>query len=53
MTNAPYLLPDARAGMRMGDGKVIDSMMFDGLFCAIDQMRHGTGDREVRRPPRA
>ena len=31
MTIAPYLLPKARGGMRMGDQKVIDSMMFDGL----------------------
>lgn len=31
MTNAPYLLPKARSGMRMGDQKVVDSMMFDGL----------------------
>jgi len=43
MTNAPYLLPDARAGMRMGDKKVIDSMMYDGLFCAIDQCAMGAG----------
>jgi len=43
MTNAPYLLPDARSGMRMGDKKVIDSMMFDGLFCAIDQCAMGAG----------
>ncbi|MEI2638772.1 MAG: acetyl-CoA C-acetyltransferase [Microthrixaceae bacterium] len=43
MTNAPYLLPDARAGMRMGDKKVIDSMMYDGLFCAIDQIAMGGG----------
>ena len=41
MTNAPYLLPNARAGMRLGDGKVIDSMMYDGLFCAIDQVAMG------------
>lgn len=41
MTQAPYLLPDARAGMRMGDKKVVDSMMFDGLFCAIDKMAMG------------
>ncbi|MCB0970100.1 MAG: acetyl-CoA C-acyltransferase, partial [Acidimicrobiales bacterium] len=34
MTNAPDLLPDPRAGMRMSDKKVIDSMMYDGLFCA-------------------
>ena len=43
MTNAPYLLPDARAGMRLGDKKVIDSMMFDGLFCAFDQVAMGAG----------
>ena len=43
MTNAPYLLPGARAGLRMGDSKVIDSMMFDGLFCAIDQLAMGAG----------
>jgi len=43
MTNAPYLMPGARAGLRMGDGKLIDSMMFDGLFCAIDQMAMGAG----------
>jgi acetyl-CoA C-acetyltransferase len=43
MTNAPFLLPDARSGMRMGDKKVIDSMMFDGLFCAIDQVPMGGG----------
>src|SRR4051795_3066907 len=36
MTNAPYLLPNARAGFRMGDQKVIDAMMYDGLFCAFD-----------------
>ena len=43
MTNAPYLLPDARAGLRMGDKKVIDSMMYDGLFCAFDQCAMGAG----------
>lgn len=43
MTNAPYLMPGARAGLRMGDSKVIDSMMFDGLFCAIDQLAMGAG----------
>ncbi|HET6810047.1 MAG TPA: acetyl-CoA C-acetyltransferase [Acidimicrobiales bacterium] len=36
MTQAPYLLPGARAGLRMGDSKVVDSMMYDGLFCAFD-----------------
>ncbi len=41
MTNAPYLLPKARAGYRMGDGTIVDSMMYDGLFCAIDQLAMG------------
>ncbi len=43
MTNAPYLLPDARAGMRAGDKTVVDSMMYDGLFCAFDQCAMGAG----------
>ena len=41
MTNAPYLLPDARAGMRLGDRTVVDSMMFDGLTCALDKISMG------------
>jgi acetyl-CoA C-acetyltransferase len=32
MTNAPYLLPQARSGYRLGDGKLIDSMIHDGLW---------------------
>jgi len=32
MTNAPYLLPKARLGYRMGDGKLVDSMVHDGLW---------------------
>jgi acetyl-CoA C-acetyltransferase len=49
MTNAPYLLPKARAGYRMGDGTVVDSMMYDGLFCAIDQMAMGAGTEKYAR----
>jgi acetyl-CoA C-acetyltransferase len=41
MTNAPYLLPGARAGYRIGDQKVVDSMMFDGLTCAFDNCAMG------------
>jgi acetyl-CoA C-acetyltransferase len=41
MTNAPYLLPGARSGYRLGDQKVVDSMMFDGLSCAFDQCAMG------------
>jgi len=43
MTSAPYLLPGARAGYRAGDKKVVDSMMYDGLFCAFDQVAMGAG----------
>ncbi len=43
MTNAPYLLPGARAGYRLGDQTVIDSMMYDGLFCSFDQCAMGAG----------
>ena len=43
MTNAPYLLPGARAGYRIGDQKVVDSMMYDGLWCAFDACAMGAG----------
>jgi acetyl-CoA C-acetyltransferase len=43
MTQAPYLLPGARQGYRIGDQKVVDSMMYDGLFCAFDQVAMGAG----------
>jgi len=36
MTNAPYLLPKARGGMRMGNAEVLDSMMYDGLTDAYE-----------------
>jgi len=43
MTNAPHLLPGARAGYRIGDGVLIDSMMYDGLYCAFDECAMGEG----------
>ena len=39
MTNAPYLLPKARGGLRMGHGQVIDHMFYDGLEDAYDKGR--------------
>jgi acetyl-CoA C-acetyltransferase len=39
MTNAPYLLPKARAGYRMGHQQVIDHMFFDGLEDAYEKGR--------------
>jgi len=43
MTRAPHLLPEARAGYRLGDGKLVDAMMFDGLFCAFYVCAMGAG----------
>lgn len=45
MTNAPYLLPAARKGMRMGDSVAVDSMIRDGLWCACENWHMGmTGE---------
>jgi acetyl-CoA C-acetyltransferase len=41
MSNAPYLLPMARKGLRMGDSVVVDSMIKDGLWCACDNQHMG------------
>lgn len=41
MSNAPYLLPQARNGYRMGDGKVVDSMIADGLTDVYNQYHMG------------
>src|SRR6185437_14861796 len=45
MSNAPYLLPQARRGLRMGDSVVVDSMIKDGLWCACEDWHMGmTGE---------
>ncbi len=41
MSKAPYLIPHAREGYRIGDGAIVDSMMFDGLTCAFDHEAMG------------
>jgi acetyl-CoA C-acetyltransferase len=41
MSNAPYLLPGARWGYRMGNAAVTDSMLNEGLMCAIGQCHMG------------
>jgi len=41
MTNAPYMLPKARGGMRMGHGQVLDHMFWDGLQSPYDQQMMG------------
>jgi acetyl-CoA C-acetyltransferase len=43
MTNAPYLLPQARAGYRMGNGTLIDAMIQDGLWEAYRGFHMGVG----------
>jgi acetyl-CoA C-acetyltransferase len=42
MTNAPYLLPKARSGYRMGNGEILDSMIHDGLWDPYDHVHMGT-----------
>src|SRR5690242_13329447 len=41
MTQAPHLLPKSREGTKFGDTALIDSMSYDGLFCAFDQVAMG------------
>ncbi|HVU61190.1 MAG TPA: acetyl-CoA C-acetyltransferase [Mycobacteriales bacterium] len=41
MTNAPHLLPNSRKGFKYGDTAMVDSMAYDGLFCAFDQCAMG------------
>ncbi len=43
MTNAPYLLPGARGGMRYGNAEVQDAIVRDGLWCAFDACLMGLG----------
>jgi acetyl-CoA C-acetyltransferase len=47
MSNAPYILPKARAGMRMGHGQVLDHMMLDGLENAYDGISMGCFAQET------
>ncbi len=45
MSNCPYLLPGARTGYRLGDGKIVDSMIHDGLWDAYEDFHMGiTGE---------
>jgi acetyl-CoA C-acetyltransferase len=41
MSNAPYLLPGAREGLRMGNAQMVDSMVHDGLWCSFEQCHMG------------
>jgi acetyl-CoA C-acetyltransferase len=45
MSNAPYLIPKAREGYRLGNGELVDAMIHDGLWCAFENYHMGcTGE---------
>src|SRR5215217_2192480 len=45
MSNAPYLVPKAREGYRLGNGVLVDAMIHDGLWCAFENYHMGnTGE---------
>jgi acetyl-CoA C-acetyltransferase len=49
MTRAPYLLPQARAGYRLGNGELVDSVVHDGLWCAFEQHHMGNSAEWIAR----
>lgn len=50
MSNAPYLLPQAREGYRLGNGVLVDAMIHDGLWCAFENYHMGnTGEVIAKR----
>lgn len=50
MSSAPYILPKAREGYRMGHGEMVDSMLYDGLVCAMQGYHMGiTAENLVER----
>jgi acetyl-CoA C-acetyltransferase len=50
MSRAPYLLPEARTGYRLGNGKLVDSMIHDGLWCSTHDFHMGeTGELVAER----
>jgi acetyl-CoA C-acetyltransferase len=49
MTNAPYVLPKARQGSRLGDAEMVDAMIYDGLWSTFTNSHMGAGTDEVSR----
>ena len=47
MSNAPYLLPRVREGLRMGNGTLLDSMISDGLWCSFENCHMGMSGEVV------
>ena len=49
MTNAPYVIPKAREGQRLGNSPMLDTMIHDGLWCAFDDRHMGEGTDAMNR----
>src|SRR5437763_108946 len=49
MTNAPFVVPRARDGQRLGNSPMLDTMIHDGLWCAFDDRHMGEGTDAMNR----
>jgi acetyl-CoA C-acetyltransferase len=49
MSQAPYVVPDARWGTRMGNSRIVDSMIYDGLWSTFTDQHMGDSSDEVNR----
>jgi acetyl-CoA C-acetyltransferase len=49
MSRAPYLLPQARTGYRLGNGELQDALVHDGLWCAVEQHHMGSAAEWIAR----
>jgi len=49
MTRGPHLLPQARAGYRLGNGELIDATVYDGLWCAFEHHHMGNSAEWIAR----
>jgi acetyl-CoA C-acetyltransferase len=49
MSNAPYLLPGARVGLKYGDGRLEDAILHDGLWCSLQDWVMGSGAEFIAR----
>src|SRR4029079_8085181 len=47
MNQAPYLVPGARFGLRLGNGELVDATVHDGLWCAVEDCHMGTHAERV------
>lgn len=49
MSNVPFLLPEARSGYRLGNGKLVDEMVHDGLWCSFKNWHMGNAAEHIAR----